>query len=53
MKPLIFSICCCCLLSSCYAFLKADKLIYSGTFAKKPVTEVVVDSSYNADITSE
>lgn len=53
MKVIIFSISCCLFLSSCYAFLKADKLVYSGSVAKKPITEIVVDSTYNAEITSE
>lgn len=39
-------------LSSCYAFMKADKLIYTGTIAKKP-TEIMVDSSYNASVIVE
>lgn len=36
----------CVLFQGCYAFLKADKLVYAGTFAKAPVS-VVVDSAYN------
>lgn len=40
------------LMQSCYAFMKADKLIYTGTIAKKP-TEIVVDSSYNASVIVE
>lgn len=36
-------------LTSCYAFLKADKLVYAGTMAKKPVT-VQVDSIYNVNV---
>lgn len=39
-------------LHSCYAFMKADKLIYTGTIAKKP-TEIIVDSSYNASVIVE
>lgn len=38
-----------CMLSSCYAFLKADKLVYAGTMAKRPVT-VTVDSVYNVEV---
>lgn len=33
------------LLSSCYAFLQADKLIYAGTVAKKPQQIEAVDDS--------
>lgn len=40
------------IMSSCYAFMKADKLIYTGTIAKKP-TEIVVDSSYSATVIVE
>ena len=36
-------------LSSCYAFLKADKLVYSGTFAKKP-SVVTIDSVYQVEV---
>lgn len=49
MKHLIFSFIICGLLSSCYAFLKADKLVYAGTMAKKPV-QVKVDSSFNSSV---
>lgn len=35
----------CCSLSSCYAFLHADKLVYQGTLGKKiPPLEVQEDS---------
>lgn len=37
------------LLSSCYAFLQADKLIYAGTVAKRPVT-VSVDSLFQTEV---
>lgn len=40
------------LLSSCYAFLKADKLVYAGTLAKRPVT-VEVDTNYQVEIQTE
>lgn len=36
-------------LSSCYAFLKADKLVYQGTMAKKPTT-LYVDTTYQVTI---
>lgn len=49
MKNLIFSFIVCGLLSSCYAFLKADKLVYAGTMAKKPV-QVKVDSVFNTSV---
>ena len=34
---------CCSSMCSCYALLKAEKLVYQGTIAKKPV-DVKVDS---------
>lgn len=37
------------MLSSCYAFLKADKLVYAGTMAKKPV-QVKVDTAFNTSV---
>lgn len=56
MKKMIFpftlSVLVSIILSSCYAFMKADKLIYTGTIAKKP-TEIVVDSSYSATVIVE
>lgn len=44
MKPIIFLLCFCWLLSSCYAFLQADRLIYAGTIAKKQLPFISVDS---------
>lgn len=38
-----------CLLTSCYAFLKADKLVYSGTMAKRPVS-LSVDTLYQTEV---
>lgn len=38
-----------CCLESCYAFLQADKLIYAGTVAKRPVT-ITVDSLNSATV---
>lgn len=52
MKNLIFIFVCSVLFSSCYAFLKADKLVYAGTMAKRPVT-VQVDSAYNVEVETE
>lgn len=46
-KNLVFSFFICAFLSSCYAFLRADKVIYSGSIAKSPQT-IVVDSIYNS-----
>lgn len=37
------------LFCSCYAFLKADKLVFTGTMAKRPVT-MAVDSTFSTDI---
>lgn len=39
--------CICVLFSSCYAFLKADKLVYGGSVAKSP-QYIQVDSVYNS-----
>lgn len=44
---LVFSLVVCLVLQSCYAFLQADKLIYSGNVFKKPADmhiEVLNDS---------
>lgn len=49
MKHLFFAFLVCLTLSSCYAFLKADKLVYAGTIAKKPV-QVNVDTAYNTSV---
>lgn len=34
----------CPLLTSCYAFLQADRLIYAGTIAKKTATAIQIDT---------
>lgn len=34
------------LLTSCYAFLRADKLVYASTIAKRPVS-IEVDTTFN------
>lgn len=39
-------------LNSCYAFLKADKLVYAGTVAKRPV-EIKVDSTFNTEVITD
>lgn len=51
MKHLIFifSVSMTLLLSSCYAFLKADKMVYAGTIAKRPV-QVSVDTAFNTTV---
>lgn len=35
--------------NSCYAFLQADKVVYAGTLAKRPV-QISVDSTYNTTV---
>lgn len=52
MKNLIIIFACSILFSSCYAFLKADKLVYAGTLAKRPVT-VEVDTNYQVEIQTD
>lgn len=37
------------LFTSCYAFLQADKLVYAGTLAKRPV-KVTVDTLFNTEV---
>lgn len=49
MKHLILAFIAVPLLSSCYAFLKADKLVYTGTMAKRPVT-MAVDSTFEVQV---
>lgn len=49
MKKFLLFFMCVPLLSSCYAFLKADKLVYSGTMAKRPVS-LQVDSVYQTSV---
>lgn len=34
----------CSLLTSCYAFLQADRLVYAGTLAKKTVSTIQIDT---------
>lgn len=51
MKYIVLPLFCVFLLSSCYAFLKADKLVYSGTIAKKPIV-LSVDSVSNVSFDS-
>lgn len=49
MKNFILAVVAAPFLCSCYAFLKADKLVYTGTLAKRPVT-MVVDSTYDVQV---
>lgn len=34
----------CPMLTSCYAFLQADRLVYAGTVAKKTVSAIQIDT---------
>ena len=34
----------CPMLTSCYAFLQADRLIYAGTIAKKTASAIQIDT---------
>lgn len=51
INNLLFLLVICACLSSCYAFFKADKLIYAGSVAKKPVV-INVDSVDQTTIVS-
>lgn len=44
MRKVIICLVMCPLLTSCYAFLQADRLIYAGTIAKKTATAIQVDT---------
>lgn len=48
MKNLIILLLGSVLLSSCYAFLQADKLVYAGSLVKNPKT-IKVDSVYTVE----
>lgn len=44
MRKVIICLVICPLLTSCYAFLQADRLVYAGTIAKKTVSAIQVDT---------
>lgn len=40
------------MLTSCYAFLQADRLVYAGTLAKKTVSAIQIDT-ISVDVQNE
>lgn len=44
MRKVLICLVMCPLLTSCYAFLQADRLVYAGTIAKKTASAIQVDT---------
>lgn len=44
MRKVLICLVMCPLLTSCYAFLQADRLVYAGTIAKKTASIIQVDT---------
>lgn len=44
MRKVIICFVMCPLLTSCYAFLQADRLVYAGTVAKKTASVIHIDT---------
>lgn len=44
MRKVLICIVMCPLLTSCYAFLQADRLVYAGTVAKKTASAIQIDT---------
>ena len=44
MRKVIFCLVMCPGLTSCYAFLQADRLVYAGTVAKKTASAIQIDT---------
>lgn len=44
MRKVLICLVMCPLLTSCYAFLQADRLIYAGTIAKKTASAIQIDT---------
>lgn len=44
MRKVLICLVMCPLLTSCYAFLQADRLIYAGTLAKKTASAIQIDT---------
>lgn len=44
MRKVLICLVMCPMLTSCYAFLQADRLIYAGTIAKKTATAIQIDT---------
>lgn len=44
MRKILICLVMCPLLTSCYAFLQADRLIYAGTLGKKTASAIQIDT---------
>lgn len=44
MRKVLICLVMCPMLTSCYAFLQADRLIYAGTLAKKTASAIQIDT---------
>lgn len=44
MRKVLICLVMCPMLTSCYAFLQADRLVYAGTIAKKTASIIQVDT---------
>lgn len=44
MRKVLICLVMCPMLTSCYAFLQADRLVYAGTIAKKTASAIQVDT---------
>lgn len=44
MRKVLICLVMCPLLTSCYAFLQADRLVYAGTLAKKTASAIQIDT---------
>lgn len=44
MRRVLICLVMCPMLTSCYAFLQADRLVYAGTLAKKTASAIQIDT---------
>lgn len=44
MRKILICLVMCPMLTSCYAFLQADRLVYAGTLAKKTASAIQIDT---------
>lgn len=44
MRKVLICLVMCPMLTSCYAFLQADRLVYAGTLAKKTASAIQIDT---------
>lgn len=44
MRKVLICLVICPMLTSCYAYLQADRLIYAGTLAKKTASTIQIDT---------